>query len=75
MRPRLAAAILSLTLATAGCTSPTDTATDTPPVIVPIVQATPQEDDPGWQCEIHGNLECGPHRIPLPGYPNHPAQL
>lgn len=24
------------------------------------VEATPEEDEPGWNCEIHGNAECGP---------------
>jgi LPXTG-motif cell wall-anchored protein len=25
-----------------------------------VLNITPQEDDPSWDCEIHGNQECGP---------------
>lgn len=36
------------------------------PTIVPdnaVLQGTvvtPEEDDPGWNCRIHGNRVCGP---------------
>jgi hypothetical protein len=31
----------------------------TVPVPTPVLQATPAEDDPDWDCTIHGNGVCG----------------
>jgi hypothetical protein len=28
-------------------------------VAVPTPAPTPQEDEPGWDCRIHGNQRCG----------------
>lgn len=39
----------------------TEAATATPTTAaVPTVQAEPQEDDPAFDCRIHGNDICGP---------------
>lgn len=35
------------------------------PTVTVTAPATPQEDEPGFDCRIHGDLTCGPVTTPI----------
>jgi len=61
-RARRVVAVVVLAFALAGC----EPGVQTPGPPAPAEQVI-EEDDPGWDCRVHGNRQCGPAQtVPVP---------